>query len=1248
MSGSADKMSKETIKLLFDKLTINQSIDARDDAYRQCAKSSEEVDHIDAEHVYDTLFSTGQPQDHPDGVSALAFVFALIMKLSLHRRQTVGSEPKDYGTLSCFDLSPLYGENEETYKVRRRDGSGMLRPDCFSEDRLSMLPQSVLSLLILWNRFHNYVAKQLLLYNECGKWQDPSKLETYECLTQDDEIFNIARPITCIHFINVIKEDFLKGLLGLPFVEQSDILNVLRTIDGRTNDKEGYPSVVESFFLYDILTLLPPSFTPRAQEWETSMRYAVDPSVQLRDYIGVPRNEKGYFEDSDLARVLFDATETRAGFPDYAIFSDWGREHVIREIKRARTANVCTLNEFRQHLGLEPLKSFQEWNSSLADAAGGLYGDIQKLELYPGLLGEKPFANSSFGFGYTMTWGLIADIVSRIRSDPIYKFGEGELTKWGHKDCSVPKESMKQGCFDSIGVARGSFNAVLPKVLQRTLPHNYPYDNVYCLFPFVVPEKSKKVLEQLPDDGGKKYNFVRPRQMKIKVLRTISAISEVLNDPKTFPYPYKQNLIDFTGGYGYMLGFDEPELHDRDLMITLFSLLPDQGTLRRIGATFARKARENLEQRCTKSEGTAKIDIVKDFIDATCIRWVYEAIYDRHFEDDDLDGLSKSEIDRARQKSLQTESDERECFHHCCAYAVGNVEPEFGWDVREAALATTERLRSILTDKLSKTKDTEPPTLKYVKQMLMEFAGDGMKLDQDSAHTFYDRMTKITAIWPAGHSIDNFEHLVKLKERFEEVEKEKEVQINTARTSYACVKNGRVDASKHFVDNKQLLNDIAQEKVEEQRVLANILGLTVVIPMYFSKGHREIVDRRVLTNSKLQFVLGLLISISVMSIPRKERNLSPCARTKTPLMRRSWHTFGKRRVRFQEFYCGLSHPETLFAGIGQRFGLWRDVAVTRTIKQGHGYPDVVIEAGDRVYADFTWAHNDHKQIPDPDTVKTDRKVDSLLGLGMHKCPAGSFINQTMPEIFRAIFSQEGLSRAEGKAGQLRVVTLHPNPDPWHSEVYLNDGGGFSYHPKKMDLTMNASGSKEPDGKEILIEKPIEKLRGIINRVYSRVITSLLVFIISILSIFKSPSSTCTQSITRCREPLKTIEDWNIETFSPDWFGEPAPLLYRTNNTNSVYKITVVDLDKRDIEIRLWLNEKGCGNLYRGVDLDPAVDCGANVDECINEKFSSPFILVPPGRHTVGAEIREREGSKKFNWGGERQKRVMRKVEECSL
>ena len=135
----------------------------------------------------------------------------------------------------------------ETSSIRMNDGRGTLWPDSFTEDaqRLDTLPDSVPALLVLWNRYHNvrcqswapifrliqdipqYVAKQLLSYNEEGQWKDPAHLTTQECSKQDNEIFHVARSITCIHFMNAVREDFLKGLVGMPIAGPSAQVDIL-------------------------------------------------------------------------------------------------------------------------------------------------------------------------------------------------------------------------------------------------------------------------------------------------------------------------------------------------------------------------------------------------------------------------------------------------------------------------------------------------------------------------------------------------------------------------------------------------------------------------------------------------------------------------------------------------------------------------------------------------------------------------------------------------------------------------------------------------------------------------------------------------------------------------------------------------------------------------------------------------------------------------------------------------------------
>jgi hypothetical protein len=67
---------------------------------------------------------------------------------------------------------------------------------------------------------------------------------------------------------------------------------------------------------------------------------------------------------------------------------------------------------------------------------------------------------------------------------------------------------------------------------------------------------------------------------------------------------------------------------------------------------------------------------------------------------------------------------------------------------------------------------------------------------------------------------------------------------------------------------------------------------------------------------------------------------------------------------------------------------------------------------------------------------------------------------------------------------------------------------------------------------------------------------------------------------------------------------------------------VVDLDKRDIELQMWVDHEYMGS--GDVELNSNVDCGEDVTKCLDLRFGAAFVVVPPGRHTVRAEIRKRE------------------------
>jgi hypothetical protein len=173
---------------------------------------------------------------------------------------------------------------------------------------------------------------------------------------------------------------------------------------------------------------------------------------------------------------------------------------------------------------------------------------------------------------------------------------------------------------------------------------------------------------------------------------------------------------------------------------------------------------------------------------------------------------------------------------------------------------------------------------------------------------------------------------------------------------------------------------------------------------------------------------------------------------------------------------------------------------------------------------------------------------------------------------------------------------------------------------------------------------------------------------SLLSLFTPtpalPTGTISQINTECGRPLTLIQDWHIKTFRPKWFGlfgEPTPIIYRTPRGRKAHQISVVDLDKRDIELQTWVDTEYIG--YNKVELNSTVDCGADVVKCINLDFGSTLFVVPPGRHTVRAEIRKSEydlissfqssnampgnPSEPFVWGKERQRRTMWLVQACA-
>ncbi|KAF8192973.1 heme peroxidase [Pholiota molesta] len=503
----------------------------------------------DAEEVFNKLMLRqrigGKERivNHPEGLSSLTFAYGTLVIHSVFRSAL--QDPTMNETSSSFDLSPLYGDNiDEQMAVRNRIGRGLLAPDCFADTRNLILPPAAAALLIVFNRNHNYIAAELLKNEKDARgWSDPPPEDSLRRNKQDEEIFQIARLINCVHFVNIVITDYVGGIIGRtrggggwpmnamaldPIVlpdraitfanDQTQpirathvgrALGNLVSIEFNTlyrwhatlseMDVKWIEDIIEAALGRNDFENLTPEDYIRAFKISAPNK---NEAPTERTFGGLVRGQDGHFNDADLARIIFDATEAPAGMfrahgtPQIMAFID------IRGIRRAREMNTCTLNEFREWLGLPKYKSFVEWNKDpkVAQAASDLYGgDIERLELYAGLHAEGASGDGLQNYDSeplrvsTMRNGLLFDAIALIRGDRFLTtaFNEENYTKTGIAD--VQRDTTNK-----------AFGGCIHKLLFRTLK-GFPQNSVYSWFPMTTPETMRGVLG---DDG--KWSFNRP------------------------------------------------------------------------------------------------------------------------------------------------------------------------------------------------------------------------------------------------------------------------------------------------------------------------------------------------------------------------------------------------------------------------------------------------------------------------------------------------------------------------------------------------------------------------------------------------------------------------------------------------------------------------------------------------------------------------------------------------------------------
>ncbi|KAI0783170.1 heme peroxidase [Abortiporus biennis] len=662
--------------------------------------------------VFDSLLKARDWKPHPGGNSALTFAYASLVTHQLFR-----TDPRDKtrnNASSYLDLSVVYGNNQaQQDNVRNKEaGRGLLWPDCFAEDRLTLVPPAAAALLVIFSRNHNYCANMVLKINEQGRWSDPPPEDPVKRALQDEEIFQFARNINCGHFISTIFGDYVAGFLGLGRDGNSWSMNPFDPITGPkglpVGRGEGNHCSVEFNLLYrwhattaekDVKwteDLMNGVFQGKSFDEITTEDFLpgvvntfknVDPNPRTRTFAGLKRGPNGAFSDDDIAAILQDATESGAGTYRARGTPASLRIVEIMAMEQAREWGVCTMNEFRRFLKLKEFESFEEWNPdpAIANAARQLYGHIDNLELYPGLQAEEiiPLGNGSgICCGYTMTRAILGDAIALVRGDRFYTtdYTPRNLTSWGFQDCARNPDN-------------GAFGAALPKLLFRHLPRHYSYNSVHALFPFFTPETTRKNLTKLAKKGIIKnvddYSFSRPKVQGIpKLVTTLQGIRYVTGNNDKFKTVTGENMKLCTQGYGNVLTFDDKVPHDRDLREALHAIFPDEKTIDGYITWFKQKTAEFIGSKSYKLDGTAgtRVDIVQNVINLVFVHWAA----------DYLCGISVKTKDNPR--GIFTEQEIYDMFTLLFSTVFLNVSAENGWILTTAG----KQVADIVNDLIAK------------------------------------------------------------------------------------------------------------------------------------------------------------------------------------------------------------------------------------------------------------------------------------------------------------------------------------------------------------------------------------------------------------------------------------------------------------------------------------------------------------------------------------------------------------------
>uniref|UniRef100_A0A669CIN0 Prostaglandin G/H synthase 2 n=1 Tax=Oreochromis niloticus TaxID=8128 RepID=A0A669CIN0_ORENI len=291
------------------------------------------------------------------------------------------------------DLNHIYGDNlEKQHKLRLfKDGKlkyqmldGEMYPPTVKEVGVEMhypphVPDShrfavgheafglvpgLMMYATIWLREHNRVCDVL---KEVHPYWD------------DERLFQTARLILIGETIKIVIEDYVQHLSGYHFKLKFDPELLF-------NQRFQYQNRIASEFntLYHWHPLMPDSF--HIEETDYSYKQFVFNTSVVTEH-GIS-NLVESFTNQIAGRVA-----GGRNVPGPILYV------AIKSIENSRQMRYQSLNAYRKRFSMKPYTSFEDLTGEkeMAAVLEELYGDVDAVELYPGLLVEKPRPNGIFG-----------------------------------------------------------------------------------------------------------------------------------------------------------------------------------------------------------------------------------------------------------------------------------------------------------------------------------------------------------------------------------------------------------------------------------------------------------------------------------------------------------------------------------------------------------------------------------------------------------------------------------------------------------------------------------------------------------------------------------------------------------------------------------------------------------------------------------------------------------------------------------